>query len=85
MDDKPMEPQRRYLSYLLRLWGDQGDDPQLWRASLERPQSGDPLAFKSLVDLFVFLKKETGSGSPGSERSDGESYQLPESSEKFGS
>jgi hypothetical protein len=82
MDDKPTKMQRRYLSYLLRLWretaGDlPGGDPPLWRASLERPQGGERLSFASMVDLFAFLDKETGSGSPGPERSDDEKCQRP--------
>jgi hypothetical protein len=66
-----MNQQRRYLAYLLRLWqesgGDPPRDPPLWRASLERPQSGDRLGFASLADLFAFLDNETGSSSPGSQ------------------
>ena len=65
-----MNQKRRYLSYLLRLWQEGADDPPLWRASLERPQGGDRLYFASLADLFALLEKETGSGSPGSERLD---------------
>jgi hypothetical protein len=73
--EKPMKP-RRYLSYLLRLWQESGgsSDPlgnrPLWRASLERPQAGERLGFASLADLFAFLENETGSGSPGRERSE---------------
>jgi hypothetical protein len=51
--------QRRYLSYLLRLWqtGDRGE--QVWRASLESPGTGERLGFASLKDLFSFLQAET--------------------------
>jgi hypothetical protein len=75
MAEKPVKPQRRYLSYLLRLWrensGDPpGGDPPLWRASLEGPQDSERLSFASLVDLFHFLEKETGAVSPGPESSD---------------
>ncbi len=76
-----MNQQRRYLSYLLRLWqespGETPRDPPLWRASLERPQAGDRLGFASLVDLFDFLVKETGASVPGSERSDENGCQPP--------
>jgi hypothetical protein len=77
MDDKPTKMQRRYLSYLLRLWRENGGDSPLWRASLERPEDGERLGFVSLADLFAFLDKETGSGSPGPERSNDEKYQRP--------
>lgn len=89
MAGKPKKQQRRYLSYMLRLWREnanelaKGDTP-LWRASLERPQGGEQLGFASLVDLFVFLEKETGSDSLGSERLDDCGYQPPESGEQLG-
>jgi len=72
-----MKQQRRYLSYLLRLWQESvGDppagDPPPWRASLQSPQSDELRGFASLVDLFTFLENETRSGSRGSERSDEE-------------
>jgi hypothetical protein len=70
MAEKPVKQQRRYLSYLLRLWqesagGPLGSDAPLWRASLESPQSEQRKGFASLVDLFAFLEKETGSRAPG--------------------
>ena len=47
---------RRYLSYMLRLWqenaGTTPGAPLLWRASLEMPQAGARLGFASLEDLF---------------------------------
>jgi hypothetical protein len=71
-----MNQQRRYLSYLLRLWQESGGsapgDPPLWRASLEWPQSGDRQGFASLEDLFAFLENETGSGWPVLEHQDEE-------------
>jgi hypothetical protein len=63
-----------YLCYLLRLWrendsvGAHGVETALWRASLERPQVGDRQGFASLEELFAFLRNETGSSSPQSER-----------------
>ena len=81
MTDKPAKQQRRYLSYLLRLWQESGGDPAhgnaprsppLWRASLERPQGGERLGFASLADLFAFLQNETGLGLPGSESGTGQ-------------
>ena len=67
-----MNQQRRYLSYLLRLWQESNGEAPLWRASLERPQSDELQGFASLVELFAFLENETGSGSPGLERADEE-------------
>jgi hypothetical protein len=63
-----MVQKRRYLSYLLRLWQQGGGEQPQWQASLECPQSGERRGFASLVDLFDFLEYETGSSSPGLER-----------------
>jgi hypothetical protein len=77
MAEKSVKRQRRYLSYLLRVWQESGVDPPhlsaprrppLWRASLERPEGGERLGFASLVDLFAFLESETRSNMPGLER-----------------
>jgi hypothetical protein len=65
--EKPMVQKRRYRSYLLRLWQEGGSEGALWRASLERPESGERLSFASLGDLFAFLEEETGSGGQGSQ------------------
>jgi hypothetical protein len=71
MAEKPVKQQRRYLSYLLRLWqeggGDLLRDPLLWRASVERPQDGERLGFASLGDLLDFLEEESRSIPPGSQ------------------
>jgi hypothetical protein len=76
MPEKPVKQERRYLSYLLRLWREGGGSLQggapVWRAFLERPQHGDRLGFATLSDLFAFLEKETGSGLPGSESGTGQ-------------
>jgi hypothetical protein len=82
MPEKPVKQQRRYLSYLLRLWQESGGDlpggdPPLWRASLERPQGGERLGFASLVDLFAFFENETGSSSSGLEHRDKGGRQPP--------
>lgn len=52
------EKQVQYLSYLLRLWQDGGDDCQ-WRSSLQSPQTGERLGFTSLEELFEFLREQT--------------------------
>jgi hypothetical protein len=56
-----MEGQRRgYLSYLLRLWQAASGGEVVWRASLQRPHSTEPMAFPTLEALFTFLRKQTG-------------------------
>ena len=51
--------QRRYLSYLLRLWQAQGTDNMVWRASLEGARSSEQAGFATLDDLFAFLRTQT--------------------------
>jgi hypothetical protein len=64
-----MTQQRRYLSYLLRLWQESGgsSDPRgnapVWRASLESPQSDERLGFAGLNELVAFLWEQTGGAS----------------------
>jgi hypothetical protein len=92
MAEQPVKGKKRYLAYLLRLWqenagvasggdapgrGKPAGAPPLWRASLEKPRNGERLGFASLVDLYAFLDKETGSDSPGTEQSDDETRQRP--------
>ncbi len=58
------EEQRRYLSYLLRLWQVGSGAEGVWRASLEDPHTGECKGFASLEDLFEFLGEQT-TGGPG--------------------
>jgi hypothetical protein len=51
--------QRRYLSYLLRLWQTSDGEDQVWRASLETPGTGERRGFASLGDLVDFLRTQT--------------------------
>ena len=60
-----MSQQKRYRSYLLRLWQEEGGNPPLWRASLESPGSGERRGFASLAALFDFLENEIAQGRPG--------------------
>lgn len=55
-----------YLSYLLRLWRENGGEKSqcgaaraVWRASLETP-SGESHGFASLDDLCSFLRRQIG-------------------------
>jgi len=57
--------QRRYLSYLLRLWQTSDGRKQIWRASLESPGSGERQGFADLQDLFDFLQGQTEPGDEG--------------------
>jgi hypothetical protein len=59
-----MTQQRRYLSYLLRLWQERAGDVPVWRASLESPQSSERRGFAGLNDLVAFLWEQTGVPSP---------------------
>jgi hypothetical protein len=56
-----------YLSYLLRMWRAKEEEGDVWRASLHSPQSGERVSFRTLDDLFVFLRRQTGAavGSDG--------------------
>jgi hypothetical protein len=62
-----MDEKGRYQSYLLRLWQERAGDPRQWRASLERPLTGERLGFASLGDLIRFLEDETGCPRLGTE------------------
>jgi hypothetical protein len=54
--------QKDYISYMLRMWRDRGDEkaPALteapWRVSLQSPRTGEMVRFASLDDLFDFLQ-----------------------------
>ncbi len=55
-----------YLSYLLRLWRENGGEESqcgaakdVWRASLETP-AGESHGFASLDDLCSFLRRQIG-------------------------
>jgi hypothetical protein len=61
-----MKRERRYLSYLLRLWQEDSGVPEQWRASLESPRDGERLGFASLDELFAFLRKQAGRTPPSS-------------------
>jgi hypothetical protein len=52
-----------YLAYLLRLWRMRGEGPAGWRASLAYPGDGEHHGFASLDELFLFLRRRTGTES----------------------
>jgi Rps23 Pro-64 3,4-dihydroxylase Tpa1-like proline 4-hydroxylase len=51
--------QRRYVSYLLRLWQTERGGALVWRASLENAHTGERRGFASVADLVAFLEQET--------------------------
>jgi len=52
--------QRRYISYLLRLWQIEGGEKPIWRASLESAATGERRGFAGLEELLGFLQAQTG-------------------------
>jgi len=52
--------ERRYLSYLLRLWQVRSGGELVWRASIESSLTGERKGFANLDDLFDFLQEQTG-------------------------
>jgi hypothetical protein len=53
------EGQRRYLSYLLRLWQIESKGRLVWRASLEDARTGERQGFASIDALLAFLREQT--------------------------
>lgn len=52
------EAPRPYFSYLLRLWRVKSGGQEVWRASLEDPQTGQVMGFDHPKTLFAFLNRE---------------------------
>jgi hypothetical protein len=53
-----------YVSYLLRLWREKGEQTTRWRASLQDPHSGDRVGFAHLDELVAFLREQIGLAPP---------------------
>jgi len=49
-----------YLSYLLRMWRAQEKRREVWRASLQHVETGERVSFRSLDELFAFLRRQGG-------------------------
>jgi hypothetical protein len=47
-----------YLSYLLRLWAEPGDEGVLWHASLLDTSGGELQSFDDLDELFDYLREQ---------------------------
>jgi len=58
--------QKKYLSFLLRLWRVRQNDNDIWRASLEDSRTGERRGFAGLEALTEFLSQLTQGG--GEER-----------------
>jgi hypothetical protein len=56
------EGQRRYISYLLRLWQIESQGQLVWRASLEEARTGERCGFPDLEALFAYLREQTAAG-----------------------
>jgi hypothetical protein len=56
-----------YLSYLLRLWREDGKEPTNWRVSLESALTHKRYVFPSLMELFAFLQRQTVAGCDANE------------------
>lgn len=54
--------EKRYLSFLLRLWRVRQNDSETWRASLEDPRTGERRGFASLEALVKYLLRQTQNG-----------------------
>ncbi len=64
-----MNKQKRYQSYLLRLWLTADEKGLVWRASLENPHTGERLTFATLERLFAFLEDQCAQTLDRDERS----------------
>jgi hypothetical protein len=53
-----------YLSYLLRLWQASDQGRPVWRASLKSSHTEELIGFGSLEELFLFLRRQTGTLPP---------------------
>jgi hypothetical protein len=59
-----MTKKQRYLSYLLRLWQTSDGKEQIWRASLQSPNTQERRGFASLEELVDFLETQMGHSDP---------------------
>ena len=66
-----MNKRVHYQAYMLRMWHDQSEPGDVWRASLESPHTGERRCFVSLEALFDFLKQRIGPSAQSS-KTDGQ-------------
>ena len=55
-----VKEQSDYVSYLLRLWREGGEQEATWRASLESARTGELRGFANLDEMFDFLRERFG-------------------------
>jgi hypothetical protein len=70
-----------YLSYLLRLWREDGEKPNNWWASLESALTGKRRVFPGLIELFAFLQRQTIAGCDAGEDEGAMGQRPPEALE----
>jgi hypothetical protein len=51
-----MSGQEAALAYLLHLWPEEGEDPTVWRVSLQDLNTQSRRGFASLDELFAYLE-----------------------------
>jgi hypothetical protein len=54
-----------YQTYVLRLWRARCQGEWQWRASIERPHTGERHAFAGLEQFFVYLREQCDRQTPG--------------------
>jgi hypothetical protein len=54
------EKEKKYLSYLLRVWLVRVSGKSVWRGSLEDPFTGERRGFANLRELFIYLTTRIG-------------------------
>jgi hypothetical protein len=60
--------ERRYRSFLLRLWQVKHNNEESWHASLEDPHTGERHGFANIETLMKFLLQQTQSGEEEKEK-----------------
>jgi hypothetical protein len=58
------EQERRYISYLLRLWQIESQGRLVWQASLEDSRTGKRKGFVSVDALLAFLRQAINEDRP---------------------
>ena len=67
---KDIDRKKKYRSYLLRLWVEDGNGKGVWRISLENPFSGKRRGFARLKDLCIYLEEKVHANEENQEVSD---------------